>query len=358
MSTPSLAGRIGKRAKAPVRRAATIAKVTATPQVPLLLLLSRRFATPVYRASFLAAASGNGVLRWLAVRPCDLQTLAMKLGVTDMAERQRLRTWLEAGVRLGDLGQRYGCYRLKSRAAKLLATVKHDAIAAALEEMLRYQVPVLLNGPQMLRDGRRFSLDDQDGTVIARSTRVVQPLVEEAIARVLDHEGAVRLLEIGCGTGWYVRHAASLNPNLTAVAVDMQMDVVEQAAKNIAGWGLADRVEVRHADLRTLTCEPQFDLVTMHNNIYYFAPDERVEALRRARATLAPGGCLLLTSACRGGHVGLDMLNLWLEYADFSGGLPREQDLLDQLQDAGFCDVRSWRVVPGEQFRAFVGVNA
>lgn len=357
MSRSTLAGRLRRRAKAPVHSASTIAKVATSPQVPLLLLLSRRFATPVYRASFLAAASGTGMLRWMAVRPCDLETLAIKLGVTDPADKRRLRTWLDTGVRLGDLSERYGCYGLKSRTAKALATAKYDAIAAALEEMLRNQVPALLDGPVMLRDGRRFSLDDQDGTVIARSTRVVQPLVEAAIERVLEREDPVRLLEVGCGTGAYVRHAANLNPYLTAVAVDMQADVVEQAAKNIADWGLTDRVTVCHGDLRTLTFEPQFDLVTMHNNIYYFAPDERVAALRKAGEMLAPGGRLLLTTACRGGHVSLDMLNLWLEYADFGSGLPREKDLVEQLWEADFIDVESSRLVPGEQFRSFVGTK-
>jgi 4-hydroxy-2,2'-bipyrrole-5-carbaldehyde O-methyltransferase len=342
------------RIAARVGGAATLARMATSPQLPLLLVLSRRFAMPVYRASFLAAASGSGVLRWLAVRPCDLESIALKLGVSD---RRRLRTWLDSGVRLGDLGKRDGCYRLRSRAAKALAARRNDATAAALEEVLRYHVPALLDGPAMYRDQRRFQLTDQDGTVIARSTQVVRPLVEQAISAVLDRDSAVRLLELGCGSGVYVRHAARLNPHLTAVAVDMQADVVVQAEKNIAEWGLTDRVEVRHGDLLRLAAQPQFDLVTLHNNIYYFADDARVDALRQARSLLAPGGRLLLTTACRGGHVGLDMLNLWLENADFGGGLPRERDLLDQLREAGFADVRCWRVVPGEQFRAFVGTN-
>jgi SAM-dependent methyltransferase len=355
VTPPPPARHPGKRAAQSVRGAATLARFAATPQVPLMLLLSRRLVLPVYRAAFLTAAASSGMLRWMSIRPCDVDTLAAQLGIQD---KRRLRIWLDTGVRLGEFDERYGCYGLKSRAARLLGQLRHDALAAGLEEVLRYHVPALLNGPQMLHTGQRFSMDDQDGTVIARSSRVVQPLVERAVAAELDRTEPVRLLEIGCGSGIYLRYAAELNPRLSALAIDLQDDVVELAARNIRQWKLADRVEVRQGDLRTLELEPAFDLITMHNNIYYFTDAERVEALRRARSMLAPGGKLLLTSACQGGHVSLDMLNLWMEYADFGGSLPRHDRLREQLYEAGFAEVTSYRVVPGEQFRAFVGINA
>lgn len=345
----------GKRTAQSIGGAITLAKVAATPQVPLMLMLAKRLVLPVYRAAFLTAAASSGMLRWMAIRPCDVESLAAQLGIQD---QRKLRVWLDTGVRLGEFDERYGCYGLKSRAARLLAQLRHDALAAGLEEVLRYHVPALLNGPEMLRTGERFSLQDQDGTVIARSTRVVQPLVERAVAAEMSRTDPVRLLEIGCGSGIYVRYAAELNPRLTALAVDLQRDVAELAARNIREWKLADRVEVRQGDLRSLDLEPAFDLITMHNNIYYFTDAERAQVLRRARSMLGPGGKLLLTSSCRGGHVSLDMLNLWLEYADFGGSLPHHERLLEQFYEAGFEEAASYRVVPGEQFRAFVGTSA
>ncbi|HEY1920545.1 MAG TPA: methyltransferase domain-containing protein [Streptosporangiaceae bacterium] len=347
--------RTGGRVPHAVGAAVRLAKVAAQPQTPLMLVMANRLVTPVYRAAFLAAAASTGMLRWMAIRPCDVDSLADQLGIED---KRRLRLWLDTGVRLGDFGERYGCYRLKSRSAKLLARTRNDALAAGLEEVLRYHLPALLSGPDMLRTGSRFSMEDQDGTVIARSTRIVQPLVEQVVAKELDRTEPVRLLEIGCGSAIYVRYAARLNPKLSAVAVDLQDDVVELATRNVAEWGLTDRVQVRQGDLRTLDLEPTFDLITMHNNIYYFTDDERADVLRRARSMLGPGGKLLLTSSCQGGHVSLDVLNVWLEYADFGGSLPRADRLVEQLREAGFGQVQGYRVVPGEQFRAFTGVNA
>lgn len=333
----------------------TARKIVRDRQLPLLLSLTRNLVTPLYRASFLAAAAGNGVLARLAVRPCDLDTIAERLEIR--GDLGPLRSWLDLGVRLGDLGWDDGCYRLRSRTAKALARTRNDALVAALEEVARFHLPVLLDAPAMLREGRRLSLGDQDGAVIARSSRIVQPFVEEAITHVLERRHPVRLLEVGCGSGVYVRHAAGLNPRLTALAIDMQAEVADEAGKNMAEWGLADRVETRRGELFSLDVEPQFDLVTLHNNIYYFPVAERVRALSRARALLAPGGRLLLTTACQGGSASAQALNLWFEYAEFGGPLPREHELYAQLEEAGFVGIDVRRPIPGEQFRAYVATN-
>ncbi|WP_406175827.1 SAM-dependent methyltransferase [Streptomyces sp. NBC_00996] len=358
MDLLSLARNVKHRVEEPLTDALTVAKIVADPRNPVLLTLSTVLVNPLYRGAFLASAAGSGVLRCLAVRPCDLESLAEYLDISE-DDRPQLRTWLETGVRLGELGKREGCYRLKSPTARLLAQPGNDAVAAALEEILRFHVPVLLDAPRMLSGGRRFSLEDQDGTVIARSSLALRGMVQAAIDRTLDRDGPVRLLEIGCGTGAYVRYAAESNPRLTAVAVDLQEEVAAQAADNMAAWGLTERVETRQGDLRTLDLQPQFDLVTLHNNIYYFPETERVEVLERARSFLAPGGRVLLTSSCQGGgNLGLDVLNLWFAYADFGGPLPRADELVSQMEKAGFVDVRSTRVIPGQPFRAFAGTNA
>ncbi|WP_194813446.1 cyclopropane-fatty-acyl-phospholipid synthase family protein [Nocardia sp. XZ_19_385] len=334
----------------------TLTKVATDSRLPLLLSLARSFVTPLYRAAFLTGALSSGVLQRLSGTGADAETLADALGITD--DRRLLRAWLDVGVRLGELSVDTGTYRLKSRTAKALALPRNDAVAAALEEVVRFHLPVLLNGPAMLQHGHRLTMADQDGAIIARSSQVVQPFVEEAIERAVDPGAPLRLLEIGCGSGDYVRHAATLNPRLTALAVDYQAEVAQEAAANVAEWGLSDRVEVRHADVRELDLEPQFDLITMHNNIYYFPVEDRTKLLEQARSLLAPGGRLLLTTSCRGGNLSMEVLSLWFEYADFGGSLPEATELADQLRSAGFGEVEVRRLIPGEQFCAFVAGNS
>ncbi|WP_107657374.1 SAM-dependent methyltransferase [Nocardia suismassiliense] len=333
----------------------TLAKANAAGSLPLLLSLAKSFATPLYRASFLVAALDKGVLQQLSGGARDADAIAEALGIT--GHRELLCAWLDLGVRLGELAVTDGRYRLASRRAKALARPRNDAVAAALEEVVRFHFPVLLNAPAMLQSGARLTMSDQDGSIIARSSRIVQPFLEEAVEGVLARTGPVRLLEIGCGSGIYVRHAASLNPELTAVAIDYQDEVAAEAAANLAQWGLADRVEVKRADARKVADTERFDLVTMHNNIYYFAAHERTELLAHMRSLLKPGGRLLLTSACKGGNLSTEVLGLWFEFADFGGPLPDTTELALQMKDAGFTDIQMRRLIPGEQFCSFVGRN-
>ncbi|MFJ2664220.1 methyltransferase domain-containing protein [Nocardia fluminea] len=320
-----------------------------------MLSLARRFVTPLYRASFLVAALESGVLRQLADGARDLDDLADGLGIA--GDRQLLRAWLDLGVRFGELRFADDRYRLGSRRAKALAEPRNDSVAAALEEVVRFHVPALLTAPAMVRSGARLTMAEQDGSIIARSSRIVQPFLEEAVDRVVPRLGPVRLLEIGCGSGVYVRYAASLNPELTAVAVDYQAEVAAEAAADMARWGLRDRVQVIQADARDLAFADLFDLATMHNDIYYFERHERTALLAHVRSMLKPGGRLLLTTACKGGNLGTEVLGLWFEFADFGGPLPDSAELAQQLMDAGFTDVEVRRLIPGEQFCSFVGRN-
>lgn len=337
----------------------TLMALVASGQMPALLGMTQRLVKPFYRASFLSAAASHGVLKHLAEQPRSIDDVAWLLapGTRDGAA---LEAWLQLGVRLGDLERSpRGGYTLRSRFAKWLANPKNDAVAAALEEVVRYHHDVLVEAPALFKAGRRLSLDDQDGALIARSTRVIEPFVREAIDWVLRPHGdeSMRLLEIGCGTGVYVRHAAERNPWLTAHALELQEDVAALARKNFASWGLDGRTVVEHADVRSVELSPTFDIATLHNNIYYFPVEKRVALLSRVRSFLRPGGVLLITTACQGGNLGLEVLNLWFASADCGGRLPSADEMQGQLRAAGFDDVRARRLIPGDGYYAFQGTN-
>jgi 4-hydroxy-2,2'-bipyrrole-5-carbaldehyde O-methyltransferase len=349
------ARRPGKNTARYVRGALTLAKVSAQAQMRLVAKLSRRLVLPAYRAAFLEAAADTGMLRLLSAEPRDAGALAAQLGISD---ERKLRLWLDFGVRLGQLAQRDGRYRLKSRTARALGEPRYEAAGAALQEMMRHGMPAVLDGPQMLRTGQRFSLASTDATAAAPTSRLGQSLMERAVAEELRRKEPVRLLDLGCGIGLSVRYPAELNPRLSVLAIELDDGVAQVAARNIRDWKLSDRVEVRQGDLRSLDLEPVFDLITMHNNIYYFADAERAEMLRRVRSFLAPGGKLLICTTCKSRNFTAAAVNLWLELADFGASLPQHERLTEQLREAGFAHATSYRVVPGAEYRAFVAVNA
>lgn len=322
-------------------------------------LLARvgRLLLPFYRMAFLAGASRSDLLPVLAKGPVSLEDVARSLGVSpdDAKAREALSAWLGCGVGLRVLSEGPAGYALRSRWVRRLAHPEHDPVRALVEELGDLHHRLLLDTPRRLASGTLFTLADQDGALIARSSRIVEPFIAEAVRHHVPPRGELRLLEVGCGTGIHVRHAAACNPRLTAVAVELQPEVAAQARQNLAGWELADRVTVEAGDIRARPPRGDFDLVTLHQNIYYFPVEERPALLAHLREHLAPGGTLLVTSICAGGSVAAQALNLWASATRGAGRLPSRAELEALLGAAGLEQVTSRRLLPGEAMFAVSG---
>ncbi|MFZ5452089.1 MAG: SAM-dependent methyltransferase [Thermodesulfobacteriota bacterium] len=319
--------------------------------LPLRLL---RVMQPVYRATFLATAAKHGILRRLAAGPVSLEQLAGDLA-PDPKSMEALEAWLQVGVQTGELQRQGQGYSLRGRLARQLAQEQNDAWAAFLEECLSLHYNLLRELPERLRENRPFTLADQDGELIARSSRLMEPLVFKAIDGVAPSTGAVRLLEVGCGSGTYIRYAAQRNPELLALGIELQPQVAEMARRNLEAWGLASRAAVATGDLRDLSPEPVYDVATLHNNIYYFPREERVAVLKHLKGFLKPKGRLLLTTSCREGSVVVGLLNLWGAATAGCGPLPLPAEMQAQFREAGFQAVTAQKLYPFETYFAFVG---
>src|SRR5207302_5900341 len=69
----------------------------------------------------------------------------------------------------------------------------------------------------------------------------------ELISHKLDLQPGMRLLDIGCGWGGMVVHAAEQH-GAVATGITISRRQVELAAKRVADAGLADRAEIRLQD--------------------------------------------------------------------------------------------------------------
>jgi len=308
-----------------------------------------------YRTVFVVAASGSGLLRALEAGPLTSDAILERLGV-EQGMRQVVEAWLAIGVGLKELAHDGKLFRLKGKLSRSMAREQNDVLAATLEEVVRFHGAILLAAPR-LRESERLELSDQDGAVIARSTRLIEPFVHEAIDLAVPLSGRCRLLEVGCGSGVHMRHAAQRNPDLTGVGLEMQQTVAEAAKRSMKEWCLSDRLRVEAADFMEYRGDERFDLVTLHNNIYYFPMERRVEVLSHAREMLVPGGRLLLTSGCQGGNIALDMINLWFLASSFGGPLPEPKSTVEQIRAAGFVEPAAHGLMPGGTFYAFIASN-
>ena len=306
---------------------------------------------PFYKLSFLAAAGEAGLLERLADGPATFDSLAQFFAAGGPG-RDALEAWLQMGVRLRLLNLGPSGYELRGLAGKL-SQPENDPVLAMVEEVVELHHRLITATIPKLRAGELWSLADQDGEMVARSSRILEAFQVEAIRRTFPARGAVRLLEIGCGSGVYVRYAAGRNRELTGLGVELQPAVAEVARTNLRNWGLESRVEVETADIRAKAPGEPFDIATLYNNIYYFPVAERVPLLRHIGGFLKHGGFLLVTTCCQGGSLGAEALNLWGAATRGTGRLPAEDELLGQLHEAGYSAVKTRNLLPGDRFVAF-----
>src|SRR3954451_11120087 len=113
----------------------------------------------------------------------------------------------------------------------------------------------------------------------------------ELICRKLRLQPGERLLDIGCGWGSLVLHAAARH-GVRGFGVTLSEPQAELARRRIAAGGLADRVEVRFLDYREIDGRP-FDKVAsvgMYEHVGRAQLDTYVETVHRL---LRPGGLFL-----------------------------------------------------------------
>lgn len=306
---------------------------------------------PFYQLTWLAAAGEAGILNRLAAGPVPLDAFA-EFTAAGGQSNEALEAWLQMGVRLRLLRLGVRGYELRGL-ARALAQPENDSVLALTEEVVDLHHKLIAATLPKLRNGELWTLADQDGELIARSSRIFEPFQADVIRRTFPAQGALRLLEIGCGSGIYLRYAATGNPALTALGLELQPAVAEIARTNIRTWGLEDRVSIEDGDIRAKAAHQPFDIATLYNNIYYFPVDERVALLQHVAGFLRPGGFLLLTTCCQGSSLGAEALNLWAAATRGAGRLPHEDELVSQLRQAGYSTVRTSNLLPGDRFMSF-----
>jgi cyclopropane fatty-acyl-phospholipid synthase-like methyltransferase len=166
------------------------------------------------------------------------------------------------------------------------------------------------------------------------------------VDEIIPSNGACRLLEVGCGSGIYIKRACDRNPNLTVTGIELQKTVADFARENTTIWQIDNRVTIEHIDVRQFQSDKTFDIVTFFNLIYYFPENERTNLLRNLGRLLAPGGKLILTTLCPANDPSIQLMNLWSSMTDGFGPLPDPDNVCDRLNDAGFDEIQFEKLIP------------
>lgn len=315
------------------------------------VLLVWRDAAPFVRLHFLAVATDIALLEELHHGPATTNQLGARLAIGDQT---LFGAFLRLGAGLGELRCRAGRWSLRGRRSKALAAPEADTMRAMVAEAVGYDAAVYAGLAQHLRGAPPGDYLAATGAVIARASRLVEPVLAPWLQSVVAKRRPRRVLDVGCGTGVYLIHAATAGgPQLTGLGVDLDATVVGLARQRLADAGLAERFEVRQADIRAVELPAaSFDLVLLLQNIYYFAEDERPDLLRRLHGLLAPSGTLVLASLFAGRSLAAAHYDLLFRATAGCGPLPRRQELDRQLHDAGFATTRWVQLIPLGSFHA------
>lgn len=158
----------------------------------------------------------------------------------------------------------------------------------------------------------------------------------ELVCRKLDLRPGMRLLDVGCGWGGMVMHAATYH-GVTAVGVTISRRQAEWAAKALAESGLADRVEVRLQDYRDVRDGP-YDAICSIGMFEHVGLSQLAAYFGRLYSLLPPGGRLLNHGIGRppGRRAPLATRSFINAYVFPDGELHEVGSVVSTIQRAGF----------------------
>ncbi|MFI6447585.1 class I SAM-dependent methyltransferase [Kitasatospora sp. NPDC050543] len=201
--------------------------------------------------------------------------------VTGPGGRRLLRTLLRAGV----LGPQPSAPREEARAVKgRLHSRSRDRAAISHHYDVGNDFYALVLGSSMVYSCAYW-------TPAAKSLEDAQEAKLDLICRKLGLRPGLRLLDVGCGWGSLLLHAAR-HYGVEAVGVSISAEQVALARRRISEAGLSGRVEVRLQDYREIPDGP-FDAISSVGMAEHVGSAQYLLYAESLYGLLTPGGRLL-----------------------------------------------------------------
>jgi cyclopropane-fatty-acyl-phospholipid synthase len=147
----------------------------------------------------------------------------------------------------------------------------NDFFALFLDRSMTYSCAYWAGGAQTLEEAQEAKL--------------------ELVCRKLALTDGERILDVGCGWGSFVIHAASRH-GVRAVGVTLSEPQAELARRFVRDAGVQDRVEIRVADYREVADGP-FDAIASIGMVEHVGEEQIDLYAQKLSALLRPGGRLL-----------------------------------------------------------------
>jgi SAM-dependent methyltransferase len=113
------------------------------------------------------------------------------------------------------------------------------------------------------------------------------------LTRYLDTSECRSLLDLGCGPGTYAFHLGLENPGLEIYLLDLP-GVLEVAREVRKRYPLKNEIRYLPADALKDPIPGSYDLVLVSNTLHMLGEEASKELIRRAHASINPGGSLVI----------------------------------------------------------------
>jgi ribosomal protein L3 glutamine methyltransferase len=187
-------------------------------------------------------------------------------------------------------------------------------VQAVIERRVRERIPAAYLTHEAWLGAHRFYVDER--VIVPRS--FIAELLDEQLAPWVENPDEVgHALDLCTGSGCLAILAALAFPNAVVDAVDLSKEALDVAAKNVADYGLADRVELIESDLFAALDGRSYDVILSNppyvnaESVAALPPEYQAEPalalgsgedgldatrqiLAEAKAHLNPGGLLVV----------------------------------------------------------------
>ena len=189
-----------------------------------------------------------------------------------------------------------------------------EQVQAVIERRVKERIPAAYLTREAWLGEHRFYVDER---VIVPRSFIAELLHEQLAPWVEDPQAVGSVLDLCTGSGCLAILAALAFPGSRIDAVDLSRDALAVAAKNVADYGLADRVELVESDLFAALNGRTYDVIISNppyvnaESVAALPPEYRAEPalalgsgedgldatrriLAQAQSHLNPGGLLLV----------------------------------------------------------------
>ncbi len=269
-----------------VRSPAAIAHLL---RAPGQLGLGRAYAAGVLEADDLDRVIG--LLDGFSAPPIDTATRA-RLMLAALRACGLTRPPQIPASELRPRGRRHSRER-DARAVRHHYDVSNEFFALFLDESMTYSCALF---------SRELDAPGETWGTLPRTDRAERklPTLEQAqeakrelVCRKLGLQEGQRILDVGCGWGSFVIHAAERH-GVRAVGITLSPSQAELARRRVADAGLQDRVEIRIEDYRDLgAAGERYDAIASIGMVEHVGANQIDVYARQLAGLLEPGGLLL-----------------------------------------------------------------